>query len=84
MTKKEINALKQEYKNAIFDTWYAFYKMSVTRTQENENSYNRRILIEIEVEKILKALGINLEKLLSEEEKDYIQNIAKEVATAIK
>lgn len=84
MTKKEMQILKQEYKSIVFNTWYNFYKMSASRTQENENSYDHKIYIEIEVERILKALGINLEKLLSEEEKDYIQNIAKEVATAIK
>lgn len=51
MTKKEINALKQEYKNAIFDTWYAFYKMSVTRTQENETVTIAEYLLRLKLKK---------------------------------
>ena len=81
MTKKEKEILKSEYKNVIFDTWYQFHKMKMARTQENENSYNRKIHIEIEFERILKALKINPEELLSENERNYIQKVAMETAT---
>lgn len=50
MTKKEMQILKQEYKNIVFNTWYHFYKMSASRTQENENSYDHKIYIEINLE----------------------------------
>lgn len=53
MTKKEIQTLKQIYKGAIFDTWYAYYKMSATSTQGNETYYNCKLLVEIEIERIL-------------------------------
>ena len=37
MTKKELQTLKQEYNNKVFDTWYCFYKMEMAKTKENEN-----------------------------------------------
>ena len=81
MTKKEKEILKNEYKNVIFDTWYQFYKMKMSRTQENEDSYNRKIHIVIEFERILQALKINPEELLSENERNYIHKVAMETAT---
>ena len=81
MTKKELQTLKQEYKNVIFDTWYQFHKMKMSRTQKNEDSYNRKIHIEFEFERILQALKINPEELLSENERNYIQKVAMETAT---
>lgn len=63
MTKKELQTLKQEYSNKVFDTWYDFYKMKKIRTKENEDSYNRRLYTEIVVEEILEKLKINSEKI---------------------
>ena len=84
MTKKELQTLKQEYKNAIFETYRSFYKISTARTQENEISYNYKLHTEVVIERIFKALGINPEELLSENEKNYLQKIAMETATATK
>ena len=53
----------------------------MSRTQENEDSYNRKRHIEIEFERILQALKINPEELLSENERNYIQKVAMETAT---
>lgn len=81
MTKKELQALKQTYSNKIFDTWYGFYKMTVAKTKENEDRYSHKLYIEFAIEELLRTLKINPEELLSENERDYIQKIAKEVAT---
>ena len=81
MTKKELQTLKQEYKNAIFDSCYYFHKISTARTQENEISYNYKLHTEVVIERILKGLKINPEELVSENEKNYLQKIAMEMAT---
>ena len=52
MTKKELQTLKQEYKNAIFETYHSFYKISTARTQENEISYNYKLHTEVVIERI--------------------------------
>lgn len=82
MTKKELQTLKQEYKNAIFETYHSFYKISTARTQENEISYNYKLHTEVVIERILKGLKINPEELVPENEKNYLQKIAMETATA--
>lgn len=79
MTKKELQTLKQEYNNKVFDTWYCFYKMEMAKTKENEDNYSRRLYTEIVVEEILKKLKINPEELLPENERDYIQKTAKKI-----
>ena len=81
MTKKELQTLKQEYKNAIFETYRSFYKISTARTQENEISYNYKLHTEVVIERILDVLKINPEELLSENERNYIQKVAMETAT---
>ena len=81
MTKKELQTLKQEYKNAIFDSRYYFHKMSMARTKENEISYNYKLHTEVVIERILKGLKINPEELVSENERNYIQKVAMETAT---
>ena len=81
MTKKELQTLKQEYRNAIFDSCYYFYKISTARTQENEISYNYKLHTEVVIERILKGLKINPEELVSENERNYIQKVAMETAT---
>ena len=81
MTKKELQTLKQEYKNAIFETYHSFYKISTARTQENEISYNYKLHTEVVIERILKGLKINPEELLSEAEREYIKKVVQEVVT---
>lgn len=81
MTKKELQILKQEYKNAICRTYRSFYKISTARTRENEISYNYSLHTEVVIERILKGLKINPEELLSENEKDYLQKIAMETVS---
>ena len=81
MTKKELQTLKQEYKNAIFETYHSFYEISTARIQENEISYNYKLHTEVVIERILKGLKINPEELLSENERNYIQKVVQEVVT---
>ena len=69
MTKKELQTLKQEYTNAIFDSCYYFHKMSMARTKDSK------------IERMLNVLKINPEELLSENERNYIQKVAMETAT---
>ena len=69
MTKKELQTLKQEYRNAIFDSCYYFHKMSMARTKDSK------------IERMLNVLKINPEELLSENERNYIQKVAMETAT---
>ena len=69
MTKKELQTLKHEYRNAIFDSCYYFHKMSMARTEDNK------------IERMLNVLKINPEELLSENERNYIQKVAMETAT---
>ena len=81
MTKKELQTLKQEYKNAIFDSWYYFHKMSMAGTKESKISYDLVKHTELVIERILDVLKINPEELLSENERNYIQKVAMETAT---
>lgn len=81
MTKKELHTLKQEYINAIFDSRYYFHKMSMARTKESKIGYDLVKHTELVIERILDVLKINPEELLPENERNYIQKIAKEVAT---
>lgn len=81
MTKKELQTLKQEYKNAIFDSQYYFHKMSMARTKETKISYDLVKHTELVIERILDVLKINPEELLPEEERDYIKKVAQEVTT---
>ena len=81
MTKKELQTLKQEYKNAIFDSRYYFHKMSMARTKESKISYDLVKHTELVIERILDVLKINPEELLSENERNYIQKVAMETAT---
>ena len=69
MTKKELQTLKQEYRNAIFDSCYYFHKMSMARTKDSK------------IERMLNVLKINPEELVSENERNYIQKVAMETAT---
>ena len=81
MTKKELQTLKQEYKNAIFDSRYYFHKMSMAGTKESKISYDLVKHTELVIERILNVLKINPEELLSENERNYIQKVAMETAT---
>ena len=81
MTKKELQTLKQEYRNAIFDSCYYFHKMSMARTKDSKIGYDLVKHTELVIERILDVLKINPEELLSENERNYIQKIAMETAT---
>lgn len=81
MTKKELQTLKQEYKNAIFDSRYYFHKMSMARTKESKISYDLVKHTELVIERILDVLKINPEELLSEAEREYIKKVVQEVVT---
>ena len=81
MTKKELQTLKQEYKNAIFDSCYYFHKMSMARTKESKISYDLVKHTELVIERILDVLKINPEELLSEAEREYIKKVVQEVVT---
>ena len=81
MTKKELQTLKQEYRNAIFDSCYYFHKMSMARTKDNKIGYDFVKHTELVIERILDVLKINPEELLSENERNYIQKVAMETAT---
>lgn len=79
MTKKELQTLKQEYRNAIFDSWYYFHKMSMARTKESKIGYDLVKHTELVIERILEVLKINPEELLPESDRNYIEKIAKEI-----
>ena len=81
MTKKELQTLKQEYRNAIFDSCYYFHKMSTARTKDSKIGYDLVKHTELVIERILDVLKINPEELLSENERNYIQKVAMETAT---
>ena len=81
MTKKELQTLKQEYRNAIFDSCYYFHKMSMARTKDSKIGYDLVKHTELVIERILDVLKINPEELLSENERNYIQKVAMETAT---
>ena len=81
MTKKELQTLKQEYKNAIFDSRYYFHKMSMARTKESKISYDLVKHTELVIERMLDVLKINPEELLPESEREYIKKVAMETAT---
>ena len=81
MTKKELQTLKQEYRNAIFDSCYYFHKMSMTSTKDSKIGYDLVKHTELVIERILDVLKINPEELLSENERNYIQKVAMETAT---
>ena len=66
MTKKELQTLKQEYRNAIFDSCYYFHKMSMARTKDSKIGYDLVKHTELVIERILDVLKINPEELLSE------------------
>ena len=80
MTKKELQTLKQEYRNAIFDSCYYFHKMSMARTKDSKIGYDLVKHTELVIERILDVLKINPEELLSGNERNYIQKIAMETA----
>ena len=79
MTKKELQTLKQEYRNAIFDSRYYFHKMSMARTKESKIGYDLVKHTELVIERILEVLKINPEELLPESDRNYIEKIAKEI-----
>ena len=79
MTKKELQTLKQEYRNAIFDSWYYFHEMSMARTKESKIGYDLVKHTELVIERILEVLKINPEELLPESDRNYIEKIAKEI-----
>ena len=81
MTKKELQTLKQEYRNAIFDSCYYFHKMSMARTKDSKISYDLVKHTELVIERILNVLKINPEELLSEAEREYIKKVVQEVVT---
>ena len=81
MTKKELQTLKQEYRNAIFDSCYYFYKMSMARTKDSKIGYDLVKHTELVIERILDVLKINPEELLSEAEREYIKKVVQEVVT---
>ena len=81
MTKKELQTLKQEYRNAIFDSCYYFHKMSMTRTKDSKIGYDLVKHTELVIERILDVLKINPEELLSEAEREYIKKVVQEVVT---
>ena len=81
MTKKELQTLKQEYRNAIFDSCYYFHKMSMARTKDNKIGYDLVKHTELVIERILDVLKINPEELLSEAEREYIKKVVQEVVT---
>ena len=81
MTKKELQTLKQEYRNSIFDSRYYFHKMSMARTKESKISYDLVKHTELVIERILDVLKINPEELLPESEREYIKKVAMETAT---
>ena len=80
MTKKELQTLKQEYRNAMFDSCYYFHKMSMARTKDSKIGYDLVKHTELVIERILDVLKINPEELLSENERNYIKKIAMETA----
>ena len=80
MTKKELQTLKQEYRNAIFDSCYYFHKMSMARTKDSKIGYDLVKHTELVIERILDVLKINPEELLAENERNYIKKIAMETA----
>lgn len=55
--------------------------MSMARTKESKIGYDLVKHTELVIERILDVLKINPEELLPENERNYIQKIAKEVAT---
>lgn len=79
MTKKELQTLKQEYRNAIFDSQYYFHKMSMARTKGSKISYDLVKHTELVIERILNVLKINPEELLPESDRNYIEKIVKEI-----
>ena len=81
MTKKELQTLKQEYKNAIFDSCYYFHKMSMAKTKDSKIGYDLVKHTELVIERILDVLKINPEELLSEAEREYIKKVVQEVVT---
>ena len=81
MTKKELQTLKQEYRNAVFDSCYYFHKMSMARTKDIKIGYDLVKHTEVVIERILDVLKINPEELLAENERNYIQKVAMETAT---
>ena len=80
MTKKELQTLKQEYKNAIFDSCYYFHKM-MARTKDSKINYDLVKHTELVIERLLDVLKINPEELLPENEREYIKKVAMETAT---
>ena len=81
MTKKELQTLKQEYRNAIFDSCYCFHKMSMAGTKDSKIGYDLVKHTELVIERILDVLKINPEELLSEAEREYIKKVVQEVVT---
>lgn len=79
MTKKELQTLKQVYRNAIFDSQYYFHKMSMARTKESKIGYDLIKHTELVIERILNVLKINPEELLPESDRNYIEKIVKEI-----
>lgn len=81
MTKKELQTLRQEYRNAIYDSCYYFHKMSMARTKDSKIGYDLVKHTELVIERMLDVLKINPEELVSENEKKLLAKIAMELAT---
>lgn len=78
MTKKELQILKRQYKEIVFDHYYYRYLAKIAKTQDAMEAYHKNINNEVMIEILLRSLNLDPEILLNAEERRNLRELARE------